>query len=226
MRVAMASGLIAALDGASALLAALVGLFFFRVWRKSGLGLDLLLTCSFAFLAAAFAASFAGDALAIDPESIGYPRFSLEFAGVLTLLAAYVSSRARVRAGPALLVGWGLAGVGVLFVLAYILVPPALTLTPVAQISPYAHGALALSWGVCAGFASVAWAKRRIPTRATVALGYLALALGYYTWTLVEVGDDAHLVLLAYAWRLVGVVLVGLAVVVPPRGGGPDAGEA
>lgn len=222
----MASGLVAGLDAASALLAALVGLFFFRVWRKSGLGLDLLLTCSFAFLTMAFAMSFFEDVLSLDGESFGYPRFSLELAGVLTLLAAYVSARARVNAGPALLVGWGLAGVGVLFVLAYILVPPALTLTPVAQISPYAHAALAVSWGVCAGFASVAWARRRIATRATVALGYLALGLSYYTWTIVELGEDMPLLLLAYVWRLAGVILVGLAVVVPTRGGAADAGAA
>ena len=221
----MAFGFLAALDVASVLLAALVSLFFFRVWRKSGLGLDLLLTCSFAFLAVAFTLSFLEDALSVEPESLGYPRFSLELAGVLTLIAAYASARAKVNAGPALLVGWGLAGVGTLFVLAYVLVPPALTLTPVEQISPYAHAALALSWGVCAGFASIAWAKRRIPTRATVALGYLALALSYYTWTLVETGATEFLPL-AYVWRLAGVVLVGLAVVLPPRGGAPDAVQA
>lgn len=218
----MASGLLAGLDGASALLAALVGLFFFRVWRKSGLGLDLLLTCSFAFLTLGFGVSFLEDILALDAESVGYPRFSLELAGVLTLLAAYVSARARVRAGPALTVGWGLAGVGLLFVLAYILVPPALTLTPVAQISPYAHAAMAAAWGVCAGFASTAWAKRRVPTRATVALGYLALALGYYTWTLVETTGGETLLVIAYLWRLAGIVLVGLAVILPTKGGSPD----
>lgn len=221
MRRAMASGLLAGLDGASALLAALVGLFFFRVWRKSGLGLDLLLTCSFAFLALAFAISFFEDVLALDPESLGYPRFSLELAGVLTLLAAYIS-RARVRAGPALVVGWGLAGVMVLFILGYVLVPPALTLTPVAEISPYAHAVMALAWTVCAGFASTAWANKRVPSRATVALGYLALALGYYTWTLLE-SASSSLVVIAYGWRLAGIVLVGLAVILPTRGGAPDA---
>lgn len=222
----MVMGGAATLDGASALLAGLVGLFFFRVWRKSGLGLDLLLTTSFAFLAIAFGLSFLEDIGQLDTDRTGYPRFSLELAGVLTLLAAYVSARAKVNAGPALLVGWGLAGVGVLFVLAYVLIPPALTLTPVAQVSPYAHAASAVAWGACAGFASIAWARRRIPTRATVALGYLALGLSYYTWTIVELGDNPALLLLAYVWRLAGVVLVGLAVVVPPRGGAPDAGAA
>lgn len=218
----MAAGLLAGLDGTSALLAALVSLFFFRVWRKSTLGLDLLLTCSFAFLALAFAISFFEDVLPLDAEAVGYPRFSLELAGVLTLLAAYVSARARVRAGPALIVGWGLAGVGALFVLGYVLVPPALTLTPVAQISPYAHGVMAVAWSVCAAFSSTAWANKRVPSRATVALGYLALALGYYTCTLLEIASGP-LVALAYVWRLAGIVLVGLAVILPTRGGAPDA---
>lgn len=222
MRGAMSSGLLAGLDGASALLAGLVALFFLRVWRKSGLGLDLLLTCAFAFLTLAFAISFVEDVLALDPESYGYPRFSLELAGVLTLLAAYVSARARVRAGPALIVGWGLAGVGALFVLAYVVVPPALTLTPVAQISPYAHAAMAVAWTACAAFASTAWANKRVPSRATVALGYLALAVGYYTRTLLE-ADASALVVVAYVWRLAGIVLVGLAVILPTRGGAADA---
>lgn len=217
----MASGLLAALDGASALLAGLVALFFFRVWRKSEMGLDLLLTCSFAFLTLAFTTSFFEDVMGLEAESVGYPRFSLELAGVLTLLAAYASARARVRAGPALIVGWGLAGVGVLFVLAYVLVPPVLTLTPVAEISPYAHGAMALAWTACAAFASTAWAKRRVPTRATVALGYFALAVGYYTWILV--GLDSGAAVFAYVWRLAGIVLVGLAVILPARGGAQDA---
>lgn len=215
----MASGVLAGLDGASALLAAVVGLFFFRVWRKSGLGLDLLLTCSFAFLTLGFGVAFLGDVLAWDPEDVGYPGFSLELAGVLTLLAAYVSARARVRAGPALIVGWGLAGVGVLFALAYVLVPPVLTLTPVEEIAPYAHAATATAWGACAMFASTAWAKRRVAARATVALGYFALALGYYTWALLGSSTSESQFLLGYLWRLAGLVLVGLAVVLPSRGG-------
>lgn len=215
----MASGVLASLDGASALLAAVVGLFFFRVWRKSALWLDLLLTCSFTFLTLGFGVAVLADVLGWDPEKVGYPGFSLELAGALTLLAAYVSARARVRAGPALSVGWGLAGVGVLFALAYVLVPPALTLTPVAQIAPYAHSATAAAWGACAMFASTAWAKRRVATRATVALGYFALALGYYTWALLGFSSgDSHFIL-GYVWRLVGLVLVGLAVVLPSRGG-------
>lgn len=226
VRSDVASGGLALLDGASALLAALVGLFFFRVWRKSRLGLDLLLTCSFAFLGIAFGLSFTEDLLGFEAETVGYPRFSLELAGATTLVAAYVSARAKVNAGPALLVGWGIAGVGMLFVLAYVLIPPALTLTPVAQVSPYANTALGVLWGCCAGFASVAWARRRIPTRATVALGYLALGLSYYTWTLVELGQNDALLIVAYVWRLAGLVLVGLAVVLPPRGGAPDAGAA
>lgn len=215
----MVSGLLAGLDGASALLAAVVGSFFFRVWRKSGLGLDLLLTCSFAFLTAGFGIAFLQDLLGWDPEAVGYPGFALELAGALTLLASYASARAKVRAAPALIVGWGLAGVGALFVLAYVLVPPALTLTPVAEIAPHAHAATALAWGACAMFASTAWAKRREPARATVALGYVGLAVGYYTWTIVELAASDRLLVLGYLWRLAGLVLVGLAVVLPTRGG-------
>lgn len=214
---------LAALDALSTLLAALVGVFFLRVWTKSRLGLDLLLTCSFLFLTLAFAASSLQQALPVDEEDVGYPRFALELAGVLALIAAYVSARAGVRAGPALAVGWGLAGVGALFVLAYILVPPPLSLTPVAQISPYAHATMALAWTACAAFASIAWARRRVPTRAAVPLGYLALALAYYTWTLMELGEDPSLLVVAYLWRLAGIVLIGLAVIVPTRGGAPDA---
>ena len=219
----MASGVLAALDAVSTLLALLVALFFLRVWRKSRMGLDLLLTCSFGLLALAQAASFLESGLPVDAEAVGYPRFAVELASVLALLAAYASARARTRAGPALLVGWGFAGVAVLFALAYVLVPPPLSLTPIAQLSPYAHAAMAAAWAACAGFASVAWARKRTPTRATVPLGYLMLALGYYTWTLVEVGDDAPLLVLAHLWRVAGIALVGLAVLIPSRGGAPGA---
>lgn len=194
-------------------LAFVVAGWFFVAWRR-------LEQPAFAIFAAGLALKGVGYAMGSGSQfDVSQPvdafdvlRLTAVFLGTLVMVAAY----ARERARPVLYLGLGLGVVGVAFALYDLVAQPAWSL-PLGTLSIVVHAVVALANVSLAIYAAHGFAQSPGLTRALVPSAFLVWGLSNYTWLLIDLGAPASFGLAVHLWRLLAVLLMLAALVVPRR---------
>ncbi|HUR69459.1 MAG TPA: hypothetical protein VM370_09450 [Candidatus Thermoplasmatota archaeon] len=206
------------LDLLSAALTLVIALGFARLWTRSRRALHLLFALGMGLVGASFivvgpSAFDIGEA----PDLWDHLRLAGQTGGVLTILAAYWSSRATGQANPRTAIGFVLATMTILYALLYFVVPPAFTLPTRQMDFVVAHSIMAIAWAGCAYLALRRGGPPYTTERLLVPGAFLAFAVSKYSWLIIDIADDPGLAPLVYPWRFMGIFLMLLAFVLPPR---------
>jgi hypothetical protein len=204
-----------ALDLVIAAAALLVAAGLFVAWRRVGEPALILFAVGLALKAVGYATGGAGEfEITHRPASAAeLARLATLFAGNLVMVTAYLGGHGRRRW---LALGWALAGAALAVALLDLLAPP-LGALDLAVISPTMHAVVALANVGCGVFAAQGYRASPQPSRALVPAAFLLWGLSNYTSLLIDLGTPSGFGLWVQAWRLLAVLLMLAALVVPRR---------
>lgn len=205
-----------ALDVASAMFTLLVGVFFALFWSSTRDRLFLLFSAGFMLTALGFPAVTASQFnLGLQQGYWDVLRLGFLLGGAFVLLFAYMSLHWPGSARSLTLAGWASAGLSVLLMVLFAIVPPFVSIPLPALLHPFAHIIISLAFAACALFSSAGLARRPSIDRALVPVGFLFFALSNYTWLLVDLSASINIVPLVYVWRLTAIWLFMTALRLP-----------
>lgn len=150
------------LDVASAALTLVVAGFFLLSWRRSGLGLHLLLAVGFLIVGASFSASSTSQ---FEPEKSAFldvVRIGGQTGGALVLVFAYVGARRHGDPRPWATLGWTAAAIFVLVAALFALYPPFNRFPSYRESLIVAHLVQTGAYALCTVLSSSSF--RRAPT--------------------------------------------------------------
>lgn len=203
------------LDLAVGIVALLVAGWFLVAWRRMGAPAFLLFAVGLGLKGVGYALGGPDEfVVAARPATaLETARLAILFAGNLIMVTAYLGGHGR-RGW--LAAGWGLAGAALVLAALDLLVPP-LGEIDLSILSPSLHGAVALANVACAVLAAQGFAASPRPSRALVPAAFLLWGLSNYTWLLIDLGAPSGFGLWVQAWRLLAVLFMLAALVVPGR---------
>ncbi|MEA3198596.1 MAG: hypothetical protein QOE90_24 [Thermoplasmata archaeon] len=213
----MATGF-TALDIIVAAAALVVAVWFLVAWRRLGEPALLLFAVGLALKGVGYGVAGLADPVSSRPASaFDLTRIGVLFVGNLLMVSAYLGGR-RQRAW--LLAGWIVAGGAALLVAIDLVVPP-LGSVDLQVASIVSASIIAVANVACAVFAAHGFRASPSAGRALVPTAFLFWGLSNYTGLLIVLGSPSWLHVLVQLWRLVAVVLMLGALVLPRGGAGP-----
>lgn len=214
----MAFGL-SLLDIIVAAAALIVAIWFLVAWRRLGEPALLLFAVGLALKGIGYGVAGLADPVTSRPASaLDLARIGVLFVGNLLMVSAYLGGR-RQRAW--LIAGWIVAGSAVLLALIDLVAPP-LGSVDLLVASVIATSIIAIANVACAIFAAHGFRAAPSAGRALVPTAFLFWGLSNYTGLLIVLGSPAWLHAFVQVWRLVAVLLM-LGALVLPRGGDAPA---
>ena len=200
------------LDLAVALVAVLVAAWFVVAWRRVGDSALLLFGVGLGVKGVGYAlGSSAQFDVHRSATALDLARLVIVLAGTLVMVAAYAQRRAR----PWLFVGWALAAAGVILA-ALELIVPAFD-ADLALVSPVAHATIAIANVALALYAAQGFRESPSLARALVPTAFLLWGISNYTWLMIDLGAPTSFGAWVHGWRLLAVLLMLAALVLPRR---------
>jgi hypothetical protein len=215
-----------ALDAVTGAATCLVALYFLRIWLGTRREQPLLFCLGLLLTGLGFATVAASHYdLGRNPDLWDQLRLAGQLGGPLVVLFAYVAREGTGWPRFLLVVSSAYFILAVVFAVLFFIVPPAGTFPSVEWTFLPAHAAMTALWSACALLAYRR--SREARAGALVPLGFVAFALGKYTWFLADLSQDQTIVLLVYPWRVLAIALLLAAIGFPtPKEEAPELAEA